>query len=41
MEAIVWARSGGVEVLNELDLVKAAIMMTAGANFRQADGSVG
>ncbi|PPQ90749.1 hypothetical protein CVT25_010138, partial [Psilocybe cyanescens] len=31
-QQIVWARSVGVEVLNELDTVKAAIMMTAGAN---------
>jgi len=30
-EAVVWARSIGVEVLNELDSVKAALMMTAGA----------
>lgn len=31
-ERIVWARSVGVEILNELDTIKAAIMMTAGAN---------
>lgn len=31
MQPIVWARSVGVEVLNELDSVKAGIMMTAGA----------
>lgn len=30
-EPLVWARSVGVEVLNELDSVKAALMMTAGA----------
>ncbi|KAG6866539.1 hypothetical protein C0991_002024 [Blastosporella zonata] len=30
-EPIVWARSVGVEVLNELDSVKAALMMIAGA----------
>lgn len=30
-EPIVWARSVGVEVLNELDALKAAIMMSAGA----------
>ncbi|KAF8159639.1 ubiquinone biosynthesis hydrox [Crassisporium funariophilum] len=30
-DAIVWARSVGMEVLNELDSVKAAIMMRAGA----------
>lgn len=41
LEPIVWARSVGVEVLNELDSVKAVIMMTAGANPRQADGSAG
>ncbi|KAF9531773.1 hypothetical protein CPB83DRAFT_761042 [Crepidotus variabilis] len=32
-DAIVWARSVGVEVLNELDSVKAAMMMSAGADF--------
>lgn len=31
MEPIVWARSVGIEVLNELDSVKAAIMTMAGA----------
>ena len=31
MEPIVWARSVGIEVLNELDCVKAAIMTIAGA----------
>jgi len=30
-EPVVWARSVGLEVLNELDSIKAAIMMTAGA----------
>jgi ubiquinone biosynthesis monooxygenase Coq6 len=30
-EPIVWARSVGIEVLNELDSVKAAIMTIAGA----------
>lgn len=30
-EPIVWARSVGVEVLNELDALKAAVMMSAGA----------
>jgi ubiquinone biosynthesis monooxygenase Coq6 len=29
---LVWARSVGVEVLNELDSVKAALMTTAGAD---------
>ena len=31
-EPIVWARSVGLEVLNELDAVKAAIMMSAGSS---------
>lgn len=31
-EPIVWARSVGLEVLNELDTVKAAIMMSAGSS---------
>ena len=31
-EPIVWARSVGVEVLNELDAVKAAVMLNAGSN---------
>jgi ubiquinone biosynthesis monooxygenase Coq6 len=35
IQPIVWARSVGVEVLNELDSVKAAIMMTAGAQEKQ------
>lgn len=30
-EPVVWARSVGVEVLNELDSMKAALMMVAGA----------
>ncbi|KAF8647752.1 hypothetical protein AX16_006587 [Volvariella volvacea WC 439] len=30
-EPIVWARSVGVEVLNELDTIKAAVMLSAGA----------
>jgi ubiquinone biosynthesis monooxygenase Coq6 len=29
-EPLVWARSVGLEILNELDTVKAAIMMVAG-----------
>ena len=33
-EPVVWARSVGVEVLNELDTLKAAIMMSAGASAR-------
>lgn len=36
-EPLVWARSVGVEVLNELDSVKTALMMTAGAQRRTAD----
>ena len=32
LEPVVWARSVGVEVLNELDSVKAAMMMTAGSH---------
>ena len=38
-EPLVWARSVGVEVLNELDSVKAALMMTAGARKQTIDGS--
>ncbi|KAJ3534227.1 hypothetical protein NMY22_g7018 [Coprinellus aureogranulatus] len=40
LEPIVWARSVGVEVLNELDSIKAAIMMSAGAKTSQ-QGSPG
>lgn len=36
MEPIVWARSVGIEVLNELDSVKAAIMTIAGAQTTPA-----
>jgi ubiquinone biosynthesis monooxygenase Coq6 len=36
-EPLVWARSVGVEVLNELDSVKTALMMTAGAQRRTND----
>lgn len=32
-EPIVWARSVGVEVLNELDSVKAAMMLSAGSRL--------
>jgi ubiquinone biosynthesis monooxygenase Coq6 len=32
-QPLVWARSVGLEVLNELDSVKAAIMTTAGASL--------
>ncbi|KAJ3514987.1 hypothetical protein NLJ89_g2037 [Agrocybe chaxingu] len=37
-QALVWARSVGVEVLNELDSVKAAIMMSAGTQSRSSNG---
>jgi hypothetical protein len=43
-EPAVWARSVGLEVLNELDSVKTAIMMDAGANSRRrnvAGGAMG
>ncbi|KAG6891227.1 hypothetical protein C0995_008479 [Termitomyces sp. Mi166 len=36
-EPVVWARSVGVEVLNELDSVKAALMMVAGARSHKID----
>ncbi|KAG6829885.1 hypothetical protein H0H92_003154 [Tricholoma furcatifolium] len=36
-EPVVWARSVGVEVLNELDSVKAALMMTVGARSHKID----
>lgn len=36
---VVWARSVGVEVLNEFDSVKAALMMTAGAQSDAIDKS--
>jgi ubiquinone biosynthesis monooxygenase Coq6 len=39
IQPIVWARSVGVEVLNELDSVKAAIMMTAGAQEKNKTGT--
>ncbi|KAL4078786.1 hypothetical protein V8B97DRAFT_1933422 [Scleroderma yunnanense] len=38
LDPIVWARSVGVEVLNELDSVKAALMMDAGAGSQQRSG---
>jgi ubiquinone biosynthesis monooxygenase Coq6 len=42
-EAVVWARSAGVEALNELDSIKAAIMMFVGADSSKPPsiGSVG
>lgn len=38
-EPVVWARSVGVEVLNELDTLKTALMVTAGS--QQLNRSVG
>ena len=35
-EPVVWARSVGVEVLNELDSVKAALMLSAGSRSSRA-----
>jgi len=37
-EPVVWARSTGLEVVNELDSLKAAIMMTAGAGAQKYSG---
>lgn len=37
-EPIVWARSVGLEVLNELDTVKAALMMDAGGGRSTGSG---
>jgi len=36
LQPIVWARSVGLEVLNELDSLKAAIMLTAGSRADNA-----
>ena len=38
-EPVVWARSVGVEVLNELDSVKAAIMLNAGSRSTRSSFS--
>ena len=38
LDPVVWARSVGLEVLNELDSVKAALMMDAGAGSSQRSG---
>ncbi|KAF7430776.1 putative ubiquinone biosynthesis monooxygenase [Pleurotus ostreatus] len=38
-EPVVWARSVGLEVLNELDVVKSAIMATAGAHSSKTTNS--
>lgn len=35
---VVWARSTGLEVINELDSLKAALMMTAGAGASKSSG---
>ncbi|EPT03785.1 hypothetical protein FOMPIDRAFT_1142104 [Fomitopsis schrenkii] len=40
-EPVVWARSVGLEVLNELDTIKAALMMSAGSTRRTNPASVG
>ena len=41
-EPVVWARSVGVEVLNELDTLKAALVLAAGSERRKkAPGQVG
>ena len=40
-EPVVWARSVGLEVLNELDTIKAALMMSAGSTRRTDPASVG
>lgn len=40
-EPVVWARSTGLEVVNELDSLKAAIMMTAGADGRKSGVAAG
>lgn len=40
-EPMVWARSVGVEVLNELDSVKAALMLSAGAHARVRTSGTG
>jgi ubiquinone biosynthesis monooxygenase Coq6 len=37
---VVWARSIGVEVLNELDSIKAALMMTAGAQSQTTNAGL-
>lgn len=41
-EPVVWARSVGLEVLNELDTIKGALMMSAGTSkTRRPPGQVG
>lgn len=38
---VVWARSVGLEVLNELDTIKAALMMSAGSERSKPPTQVG
>lgn len=38
---IVWSRSVGLEIVNELDTLKAAIMASAGADFHGTEKSIG
>jgi ubiquinone biosynthesis monooxygenase Coq6 len=38
---VVWARSVGVEVLNELDTLKAAVMLSAGSSAPHGAGAPG
>jgi ubiquinone biosynthesis monooxygenase Coq6 len=40
-EPAVWARSVGLEVLNELDTIKAALMMSAGSERSRDASQVG
>jgi len=40
-EPLVWARSVGLEVINELDAVKAAIMAVAGGSRNEMFGATG
>ncbi|KAH9938159.1 uncharacterized protein B0H18DRAFT_949595 [Fomitopsis serialis] len=40
-EPVVWARSVGLEVLNELDTIKIAFMMSAGSTCRTDPASIG
>jgi ubiquinone biosynthesis monooxygenase Coq6 len=41
LKPVVWARSVGLEVLNEFDSVKAAIMMDAGAYKSRRNAAAG
>ena len=40
-EPVVWARSVGLEVLNELDTIKAALMMSAGSERPRDPSQIG